>query len=673
MIRKITYGGILFGTLFQLTAEPAVTNAFKWKFTEHPRLRYVIADAAGKDEQGSIEVKSIIAAAEKILASRMEIPSEEGQWIFYYACPDHNATLHKKGNDHVCPVCGKVYNDERTRKAYVTMQYEQIDSDTLRLALAWHFSKNEAFAREVIRILEHYARIYPTFERHDRWGRRGLLAVIGGKRFCQSLDESVNVIKLAKAYDLVYDAPFLSDEQRKNIEKNLFNTVVDTIYSHYFIADGKNNHMSWYNAAAAVVGVVLGREDILEKSVNGPKGLLRQFKISVTAEGLWYEGTIAYHFYALQAIVETVRAVRECGLDLTTNPVFKKMFTAPLQLAYPTGQLPALNDGDRADIRGYRDFYRFALETWDDPVIKNFALNGRLDVLDSALYQEAGLAYLRRGKDNEAVTVILDFGQHGGHHGHPDKLNMILYALGQEIFFDPGRLTYSCPEYQTWARQTIAHNTVVIGQESQSASDGRCIYFTNTLDFAVVVGEANTVYQGVKQRRFLALFDRFLVDIFSVESMTKTLMDWIIHGQAELSISLNMQRKREEIYNKNGYQYLKELSIGVTNAPFYCDWKLSSGRHLRTNFYPLRDVTVITGKGIGYELDSKVPFLMVRLTDVKNDFIAIHDFSGDGSIVVEQPRKVEGGVILLSVKDRDNCWNIRWLPFAEKDNVNIKK
>ena len=44
---------------------------------------------------------------------------------------------------------------------------------------------------------------YPNYpRRHDRWGRTGFWARLGGRRYSQSLDEAVGIIKLAKAYDL---------------------------------------------------------------------------------------------------------------------------------------------------------------------------------------------------------------------------------------------------------------------------------------------------------------------------------------------------------------------------------------------------------------------------------------------------------------------------------------
>ena len=60
---------------------------------------------------------------------------------------------------------------------------------------------------------------------------------------------------------------------------------------------------------------------------------------------------------------------------------------------------------------------------------------------------DGGLVVLRQGIGAEAVAAFLDYGQHGGGHGHFDKMNFTLFAYGREWLLDPGRLTYIHKEY----------------------------------------------------------------------------------------------------------------------------------------------------------------------------------------------------------------------------------
>ena len=70
-----------------------------------------------------------------------------------------------------------------------------------QLAWAYAYSDDERFAGEVRRILLKLASDYPNYPlRRDRWGRVGVLAPLGGRRYSQSLDEAVGVIDLARNF-----------------------------------------------------------------------------------------------------------------------------------------------------------------------------------------------------------------------------------------------------------------------------------------------------------------------------------------------------------------------------------------------------------------------------------------------------------------------------------------
>jgi len=651
IIAHASFWTLIVGVLIAQGAD-SETPRDAWRFGDHPRLPHEALLKADKKPASDLPPTPLIREANRLLSAELEVPEKSGQWTFYYACPEHNQTLQLRDGKHVCPICKKAYNDERTLLAYETRRHDALNKDVLTLAQAWYVTQREDYAHAAWRVLQRYAELHPTWKRHDRWGRTGLMAVIGGKRYAQSLDDATGIITLAQAYDLIYDWPGITAEERICVEKDLFVATVKSIYQMYLLYDGRNNHMTWYNAAAATVGTVLGRTDFLERAVNGDKGLSVQFAESVTAEGLWYEGSTAYHFYALQAILRTVEAARGAGVDLTSEPVLKKLFLAPLELAYPNGQLPAINDSDLSSISGKRGFYTFAAQTWPDDIFKTFAADGTLPPCPSRVYEGAGLVYLRRGSGDRAVTAVLDYGQHGGHHGHPDKLNLMLYALGKEIFLDPGRLTYRCPEHTSWTRQSIAHNTVVVDQRSQRAKPGSLIQFDAGELCDIALARADEVYPGVSMQRALVLFDQVLVDLFRVTADQDHTFDWILHGLAKLNLGVEGQLSGIPLYNDNGYQHLTELMNVPTPMTFAADWTLTSGRYVRTYVAGQAGDKTVTGKGIGYRITDRVPFLLIRRQTHSTTFAAIHDLSGDGSAVDDWEFKqtTNGSVLTLTVQ-----------------------
>ncbi|MFA6292333.1 MAG: hypothetical protein WC637_11155, partial [Victivallales bacterium] len=170
----------------------------------HPRLLYTDEETYALRNSPDMEKqrKSFIEKAEKVLGGKLFVPKTGGQWIFYYACPKDGSRLEAESGDvHVCLKCKAKYSDERTRAAYVTQQSGKLEEQMNTLALAYAASGENKYAIPVREAFLELAKVYPTLGRHDRWGRTGWLAVVGGRRYCQHLDEAVSAIKLAKIYD----------------------------------------------------------------------------------------------------------------------------------------------------------------------------------------------------------------------------------------------------------------------------------------------------------------------------------------------------------------------------------------------------------------------------------------------------------------------------------------
>ena len=656
-----------------VAADEADEAAERYSFGPHPRLRYdnpELFPAAG--EIDAAVVARLRKQADAILERGIEVPTEQGDWIFYYACREHNSTLRlNEAGEHECPQCKKTYATPQVLGAYTTKLNNAIEGQLLTLGKAYHATKDGRYAAEVIRVLGVYASLYPGWGRHDRWGRKGMLAVIGGRRFCQSLDEAVSGIKLAKAYDLVVTWPDLPPETRITIERDCFGEIVETIYALYPLYSSKNNHMTWYNAGVATIAAVLGNRQWLDQAIDGSKGLNYQLNASVTADGLWYEGTVSYHFYAVQAVIETVDAAAAVGRDLDGDPRLKRLFTFPLNLAYPNGQLPAYNDGDFARISGYRNYYKWATLHWDDPGLAAFAETGQVEALPSAVFAASGYAYLRRGTGDQALAVALDFGENGGHHGHPDKLQMVAYGLGRELFLDPGRLTYRCDEYETWTRQTIAHNTVALDRDSQRSTTGALLQFTTTDDWDAAVVESAAAYRGANLRRAAILFDDVLVDLFAVRCSSDRQVDWTLHGTIPLVVEPELAARAEPLAAGHGYQHLADLRQGARSGVLIADWRVDKAT-VRSHVALDRETTVTTGTGIGYQLTQRLPFLMLSDRTDHIVFAVVHDLSGSGERISAVSREDGDDHIVLHFKRGDTPVVVSWKYTEKTDALTVR-
>ncbi|MHB0939574.1 MAG: heparinase II/III domain-containing protein [Armatimonadota bacterium] len=605
-------------------------------FPPHPRLQYTAAELAAwkADPARKDEVAKTIAAADGLLAKPLQVPQKSGDWIFYYACPDDDATLRAETPEkHVCPRCGKVYTDERTCAAYRTQLNYQIDRNCRALALAYALTGDAKYARPVRDAMLEMARLYPTFERHDRWGRKGPLASIGGWRYAQLLDEAVALIDLSQAYDLI--AGGLTVDERKTIEEKLLGYVARNIQQFHYFSDPKNNHRTWFNAAYANVGVAIGDNRLLDDAINAQGGLLWQLDHSITADGIWYEGTMAYHFYALQAVQDTLNAVRRAGWTFADNAKLKSLWLGPMQSTYPNGAFPVINDSDPGNLRDRAVFYRWAYEYFKDArfaELAGVAKAGEKAPLASADLAGIGLGVLRRQNGDNPLCTMIDYGIHGGGHGHPDKLGIVLFGLGQELVLDNGRISYSVPEYRTWCRTTVAHNTVVIDGKNQQEDTGRMLFFQETPQYTAALAASDGAYPGYALRRFLVLADNLLIDVFAVRGEKKAQIDWLLHSRGTPTTDLPMAERTEPLGLENGYQHLKELKQGGGAPAVAFTFMLDGGKFYRVHCPGDADSTLVTGIGIGYHLADRVPFLLRRREAASIAFVTVYDLSGTQTI-----------------------------------------
>ena len=155
--------------------------------------------------------------------------------------------------------------------------------------------------------------------------------------------------------------------------------------------------------------------------------------------------------------------------------------------------MPRLNDGGYSTIAEpfFASVYENAASWYDDPRYKQALVSiysstqpvvernsiaallygpaelpqEGLGAAGSVFLKPSGLAILRApGKDWNAVLKN-DFGEGG--HRHPDALNLVLFANGEEVFPGTASTSYGHSSYRQWFSQTIAHNTVTLNQNSQ--------------------------------------------------------------------------------------------------------------------------------------------------------------------------------------------------------------
>lgn len=466
---------------------------------------------------------------------------------------------------------GGGYTHEKHKLNYIEMY---------NAGIVYQLTSDEKYAVFVRDMLNEYAKLYPTLAIHPMQKNQA-----PGKLFWQGLNESVWLVYTIQAYDCIFE--FLSEEERANVEENLFRKVVEffTVEDKYSF-DRVHNHGTWAVAGVGMTGMVLGDSVLVRKALystklDGSGGFLKQIDELFSPDGYYAEGPY-YQRYALSPFIVFAQALQNNMPDLKIfeykNGVLKKAVTTLLQLTNTDGRFYPINDcikekswlsdelifgtdiaytltGDKhlLDVAQYHG--KVMISTEGLAVAKSIA-EGETEkferrsmiIADGAKGDQGGLALLRLGQSENQTSVLFKFTSQGMGHGHFDRLGFILFDNDQEIIPDYGAARFLnvlakeggiyLNENKTWANQTVSHNTIVINEQSnfngklKEAEENSPIMLFADLDNSavqIVSASDSNCYEGAVLNRTLAFFEvegrRYLVDLFKIKNENKGIYD----------------------------------------------------------------------------------------------------------------------------------------------------
>lgn len=575
---------------------------------------------------------------------QLELPPDGGQWSLWYVCPVHGVKLeYHPPATHRCPVDRQTYTGWPYDQVIFERRHVELANAARDTALAWRLTGQRSYAETAAGILVRYADRYggyPLKDKDNRADTRGAARVTA-----QTLDESIWLIAMAWAYDLLAGTDVLDSAQREHIENDLLRAAVAVIQRN---DAGIGNWQSWHNAGIGAVGFALQDPKLIEQVIDGKSGFRFQMKNALLGEGFWHEGSWAYHFYALDALLQLAEMAARSGVDLYTNSGLAAMFSTPLRLAFPDGGLPAFNDSRPVNPSAYARLYEIAYARYRDPRFaavaakqkrrRNALLWGApelpatgLSPRRSEIFTDSGYAVLRAPAGDH--TVIMKFGPHGGGHGHYDKLGLISFALGGVLGLDPGTQSYAAPTHHTWDKVSVAHNTVVVDERSQTKATGKLLWYSFGGGFSAVSAAAGPAYPTASLERTLLVTAEYALDSFYVRATDGVArqFDWVYHNQGTTKTELPLA-PYDRFPATNGYQHLTDNSAAETDQ----DWQIrfegttdSTARGLRVWMLAEPGTTVVTGNGLGSDLLTPVPYVMARRNAVETRFVSLLEPSGD--------------------------------------------
>ncbi|MFH0258388.1 heparinase II/III family protein [Vibrio rumoiensis] len=610
-------------------------------------------------------------------------PDSRATWNLYYFCPEHGVRLiwdRNKPTEHCCPVDHKVFTGEPYDGAWWRGLNGLNSKACNQLGLLWQITGDKKYLTKVTDILLQYAKYYPDYQEHGGIPYNG-----PGKANAQTLCEANCNLDFALGYDFIRDK--LTAEQRHTIETRLLREGAEFLMQHR--TPQLHNHEMKINATVGVIGLILNDHQYIDFALNTEYGIKYQLEHGVRGEGLWFEGSIHYHYYALQALMAFQKLARDTPYSMASHPKFRTMLAFPLKLIMNNGDFPKLNDCIAGQEKlNHSHLFEYAYSEFGDKIfasaLQQIYQNVPRDNIDALLYgvetlphspelscqsihaPEVGITLLQDQNSNN--MMLLKHSPYGGEHDHYDRLGLILIKNGQEILPDLGTTGYGAELHYGYYKNSATHNTLVVNQANQTPANPELISFIQKPDFSFIDTQVDwskqpatvdshtlvqwdqQAYQDVTFRRSILWLGSAAIEINQVHNPHHQQLDLTWHTRGILRTDSNFVEIDNPLTGP-----LERMSncmqLDATNDinTFYYNTQQPSEYYQQ--IYTLGGDSILIGQAPDNPATSDLSYLLLRSQQTQLRNITLHNL--DGQYQLEHIHWKET-VLQFTVRSLDN-------------------
>ena len=516
------------------------------------------------------------------------------------------------------------YTHERHKRNFFIIQ---------KAGALYQILEDEKYANYVRDMLFQYEAMYKDLPLHPK-----TRSYARGKLFWQCLNDSNWLVYVSQAYDAIYEYLSAEERQvlEDNLFRPFADHI--SIANPRFFNRIHNHSTWGAAAVGmiglvmgddelverALYGIPFEELDMTAKDDDGgfffvegqEAGFLANLAEPFSPDGYYTEGPY-YQRYAMYPFLIFAQGLHNAKPDLAIfeqqDGVLLKAVDALLNLSDADGEFFPLNDGQKgmsyhsrelvtavniAFLVGGQDPRLLGIAEEQGQVLPDDAgiavaaaiRDGKAQAFDKKSInftdgtdgKQGGVAVLRDG--NEGIELVFKYTSQGLSHGHYDKLSFSLFEKGDEVLQDYGLARFVnieqkgggnyLKENTTWAKQTIAHNTITQNETShfegkyeigsQHHSD---LYFydDSNSEVQVVSATETNAYPGTSMRRTMALiksdgFEKpFMLDIFRVSSETENQYDlpfYFLGQLMKVNFEYDALSTLSALGEANGYQHL---------------------------------------------------------------------------------------------------------------------
>ena len=548
----------------------------------------------------------------------------------------------------------------------------------------YRITGEQKYADYVRDVLLAYADLYPTLGDHPAKANQNT-----GRIFWQVLNDAMWQVYSIQGYELIRAG--LNEAVRKRIDDDVFRRA-----AHFLSVDSErtfnliHNHATWATAGVGMTGYVLGDQDMVDRALlgsakDGKTGFLRQTDLLFSPDGYYAEGPY-YQRFALMPFMIFAGAIEENDparkIFEHRDGILLKALRTTIQLTYG-GYFFPFNDAMKDKSLNTAELYHgvaIAYAKTGDPALLSIAEgqgrtvlteNGEKVARDLAAGKATPFPFrsllLRDGPDGDlGAVVILRNGSGPKHqalvaknssqgmgHGHFDKLSWQYYDNGNEIVTDYGAARFLnieakeggryLPENESWAKQSIAHNTLVVDEKSHFDGNVKVadtiapkqLFFSDAEGRQISSAAMTGAYPGTSFVRTTALLAvdglsaPVALDVMRVKSDAPHQYDLPLHYQGHIMRvgfdTRSNTTSRPVLGTENGYQHIWVDAVGKSQGDdAFLTWLLD-GR-----FYTYRYVAQAGAESILAEIGAndpdfnlrREPMLIQRINGAQNTVFA---------------------------------------------------
>ncbi len=531
-----------------------------------------------KDPAEAARYSAIVEKSAKItkelIAGFRDKPDWIAEWAAHFACPECGCYLpfdekrdFKPGGEYVCAKCGNKVSGRWVDGAWV-VNYRFYYAARFEYVSVMALLGDEDARRFMIRFLDFYAENYEGFPMHTY-----VHFCYRGKIMPQMLDEATWCANVLRA---LYPCMDLFDAEQLEFWKNkLFKPIVDIItdpqHTHCI-----NNHEFKRMCVGGMYALIFG-DDAYRYTIDGEYGIRDQIERGYTEEGMWFEGSPSYHYFASEVFTYFCQILADKEPNNSLISELEKIYTVPLHISHDGWNIPSLNDGTYpfAISRIATQLYRAAMATGskalmdqiervrertpevlntpavllcEKPTISANSEKTAFSENDAAITEAlpgTKLAVIRK-----PVFAVLKSGVVDESHRHDDCLGVTL----PPICDDTGTLPYTHPMHRPWNCSASSHNTVAVNGTQPKEVIPTHVEATENSVTAVV----DSGWEGVisASRTLTAEGDK-LIDITEIKLDKEGVVDWFFHLDGVCDMPT--LGDPAELGEGDGYVYFKDV------------------------------------------------------------------------------------------------------------------